>query len=100
MSVLLVLEIIVAVVGGLALIYLIVARTFSAPRYSGPITNHFNGKRFLNLEPPERKGFIDVLRWQLTSRPGRWNKWTDSQFGPVPHWSRSGIGSDGPRPKT
>ena len=84
MSVLLVLEIIVTVVGGLALIYLIGDRTFSAPRYSGPITNHFDGRKFLNLEPPERKGFIDFLRWQLTSRPGRWNKWTDSQFGPIP----------------
>jgi L-ascorbate metabolism protein UlaG (beta-lactamase superfamily) len=84
MSVLLVLEIIVAVISGLALIYLIVDRTFSAPRYEGPITNHFNGRKFLNLEPPERKGFIDFLRWQITSRPGRWNKWTDAPFGPVP----------------
>ena len=81
---LLALEIIVTVVGGLALIYLIGDRTFSAPRYRGPITNHFNGKKFRNLEPGERKGFIDFLRWQLTSRRGHWNKWADSQFGPVP----------------
>ena len=81
---LLVLEIIVTVIGSLASIYLIGDRKFSAPRYRGPSTNHFNGKKFCNLEPPERKGFIDVLRWQLTSRRGHWNKWADSQFGPVP----------------
>lgn len=86
------LEIIVAVIGGLALIYLIVDRAFSAPRYRGPITNHFNGRKFLNLEPPERKGFIDFLRWQLTSRRGHWNKWVDSQFGPVPQPRVNGKG--------
>ncbi len=81
---LLVLEIIVTIVGGLALIYLIGDRTFSAPRYRGPITNHFNGGKFRNLESPERKGFIDFLRWQLTNKRGHWNKWTDSQSGSVP----------------
>jgi L-ascorbate metabolism protein UlaG (beta-lactamase superfamily) len=90
---LLVLEIIVTVGGGLALIYLIADRTFSAPRYQGPITNHFNGKKFLNLDPPERKGFIDVLRWQLTSKRSSWNKWTHSQPGnrPAPRVSGKGL---------
>jgi len=81
---LLALEIMVVIAGGLALIYLLVDRTFAAPRYHGPITNHFNGKRFHNLEPPEGKGFIDFLRWQLTSKRGHWNKWTDAQPGKTP----------------
>ena len=34
-----------------------------------------------NLELPARKGFLGFLRWQLTSRPGHWNKWTDSPSG-------------------
>ena len=42
----LVLEIIVTVVGGLALIYLIGDRMLSASAYRGPITNHFNGRKF------------------------------------------------------
>ena len=79
----LILEIIVIVAGGLILIYLLVDRSLAAPRYHGPITNHFNGRDFHNLEPPERKGFLDFLRWQLTSKRGHWNKWTDSQPGRV-----------------
>jgi len=67
------------IAAGLALIYLIIDRNFSAPRYHGPISDHFNGRRFRNLEPPPRKGFRDFLRWQLTSKRGYWNKWTDSQ---------------------
>lgn len=81
---LLILEVLTTITAGLALIYLIIDRTFSAPRYHGPITNHFNGRKFCNLEPPPRKRFRDFLRWQLTSKRGYWNKWTDSQPGSVP----------------
>lgn len=75
------LEIIITVVSGLALLCLLVDRKLSVPRYRGAVTNHFNGRKFLNLEPPERKGFFDFLRWQLTSKRGRWNKWTNSEPG-------------------
>jgi L-ascorbate metabolism protein UlaG (beta-lactamase superfamily) len=81
---LLMLEIIVSTAVGLALIYRLADRALSAPRYHGPITNHFDGRRFHNLEPPEKRGFIDFLRWQLTSKRGRWNKWTDNKRGSVP----------------
>jgi L-ascorbate metabolism protein UlaG (beta-lactamase superfamily) len=32
---------------------------------------HFNGRRFFNPGGPQARGFIDVLRWKLTSRPER-----------------------------
>jgi L-ascorbate metabolism protein UlaG (beta-lactamase superfamily) len=30
---------------------------------------HFDGKRFFNPDAPQGRGFLDVLRWKLTSRP-------------------------------
>src|SRR6266700_376970 len=78
------LEIIVLVAGGLALVYLIADRRFSAPHYHGPVSDHFTGKKFRNLEPSKPRGFIDFFRWRLTSRRGPWKKWTDSQPGSVP----------------
>ena len=33
--------------------------------------NHFDGKRFYNPDAPEARGFLDVVRWKLTSRPER-----------------------------
>jgi L-ascorbate metabolism protein UlaG (beta-lactamase superfamily) len=30
---------------------------------------HFDGKRFHNPNAPQARGFLDVLRWKLTSRP-------------------------------
>src|ERR1700732_4284178 len=79
----LLLETIGAIAATLVLIYLLV-RGLSAPRYQGPTSNHFNGRKFRNLEAPERRGFIDFLRWQLTRKRGPWRRWTDSQPGSAP----------------
>jgi L-ascorbate metabolism protein UlaG (beta-lactamase superfamily) len=73
-----------ALTGGTALAALVVNRVLSAPRYRGPKTDHFDGHRFHNLGPPRRKGFTDFLRWQMTSKRGHWNKWTDNKGGSAP----------------
>jgi L-ascorbate metabolism protein UlaG (beta-lactamase superfamily) len=36
-----------------------------------PFPKHFDGKRFFNPDAPRMRGFRDLLRWQLTSRPER-----------------------------
>lgn len=66
------------------LIYLLVDRALSAPRYRGQVTDHFNGRKFHNLEGPSRRGFVDFLRWKLTGKPGEWNKWIDAEPGSPP----------------
>jgi len=32
---------------------------------------HFDGKRYFNPNAPQARGFLDVLRWKLTTRPER-----------------------------
>jgi len=34
-----------------------------------PVPRHFDGKRFFNPNAPQARGFLDVLKWKLTSRP-------------------------------
>jgi L-ascorbate metabolism protein UlaG (beta-lactamase superfamily) len=36
-----------------------------------PFPKHFDGRRFFNPDAPQARGFLDVLRWQLTTRPER-----------------------------
>ena len=36
---------------------------------SPPFPRHFDGKRFFNPDAPQARGFLDALRWKLTSRP-------------------------------
>jgi L-ascorbate metabolism protein UlaG (beta-lactamase superfamily) len=34
-----------------------------------PFSRHFDGKLYFNPDAPQARGFLDVLRWKLTSRP-------------------------------
>jgi L-ascorbate metabolism protein UlaG (beta-lactamase superfamily) len=36
---------------------------------SPPFPRHFDGKRFFNPDAPQARGFLDALRWKLTSQP-------------------------------
>jgi L-ascorbate metabolism protein UlaG (beta-lactamase superfamily) len=38
---------------------------------SPPFPNHFDGKRFYNPDGRKAPGFLDLLRWKLSSRPER-----------------------------
>lgn len=57
---------------------------FSAPRYRGPASDHFDGDRFRNQRPTEHGGLGDVLRWIWTRDPGPWKDWTDASPGAPP----------------
>ena len=39
------------------------------PGHQGPVTKHFDGKRFHNLEPKPHKGLYRLLKWQLSRPP-------------------------------
>src|SRR5436309_1602698 len=44
----------------------------AAPRYRGPRSDHFDGRRFHNLDRGPRQSERAFLKWQLTRQPGRW----------------------------
>lgn len=50
---------------------------FSAPRYRGPKSDHFDGRRFLNLQPTRHAGIADLLKWLTHREPGVWAKWRE-----------------------
>ena len=43
---------------------LIIGRAISAPRYQGPVSDHFDGKKFFNPSGNNARGFRDVAKWQ------------------------------------
>lgn len=69
-----------AVIGGGA----IAGWLFSAPRYRGPKSDHFDGRRFYNLEPTEHAGFFDMVRWMATRDEGPWEEWREITPGAPP----------------
>jgi hypothetical protein len=62
-----------AVIGGGA----IAGWFFSAPKYRGPKSDHFDGKRFRNIKPVEHAGFFDMVRWMATRDEGPWDEWRE-----------------------
>jgi L-ascorbate metabolism protein UlaG (beta-lactamase superfamily) len=48
------------------------------PRYyQGPVSDHFDGTRFLNPGKPMDKGFFEVLKWYVTRQPQPWPEFAE-----------------------
>jgi L-ascorbate metabolism protein UlaG (beta-lactamase superfamily) len=56
---------------------------FATPRWQGPITDHFDGHRFRNLERG-RQTEGSFLKWQANRRRGEWPAHPGQTFGPKP----------------
>ncbi|MHB0969755.1 MAG: MBL fold metallo-hydrolase [Thermoanaerobaculia bacterium] len=57
---------------------------FSAPRYDGPVTDHFDGARFVNNPKLAHHTGADFFKWILNRDRGAWDRWTDARPGPPP----------------
>jgi L-ascorbate metabolism protein UlaG (beta-lactamase superfamily) len=70
--------------GAVAGTAMLLERLFLAsPPYHGPLSDHYDGRRFHNpgkSEPREKS----VLKWLLTRRPGYWPDWLNAPYGPAP----------------
>ncbi|HEY5079099.1 MAG TPA: MBL fold metallo-hydrolase [Opitutaceae bacterium] len=55
-----------------------------------PPSDHFNGKTFFNPGVRAERGFLDLLKWKLTSRPAPWPKRVDLAPLPLPPAPASG----------
>ncbi|HEV7921971.1 MAG TPA: MBL fold metallo-hydrolase [Thermoanaerobaculia bacterium] len=73
-----------AIAAGAAALGLAVERMIvAAPRYGGPESDHFDGRRFHNADP-RRQLEGSFLKWQLTRERGGWREWVDAKPGLVP----------------
>jgi L-ascorbate metabolism protein UlaG (beta-lactamase superfamily) len=56
----------------------------SAPRYQGPVSDHFNGKTFENIGDVQAKGGKDLLKWMMNREKQSWTQERKARFGPEP----------------
>jgi len=52
----------------------IIGYWLSAPKYNGPVSDHFNGKQFINPGNVKAKGLAEVLKWMRTRKQGEWKR--------------------------
>jgi L-ascorbate metabolism protein UlaG (beta-lactamase superfamily) len=69
---------------GLAALVTAVGCFFSAPRYTGPKSEHFDGNRFYNYDRGKEKSFGDFLKWMANRDQGPWEGDPDAEPGPPP----------------
>lgn len=61
--------------------------------YSGPASDHFDGRVFFNPGGEEPRGFADLLRWQFNGKRERWPaRWPEEAMLTVPDERVAGDG--------
>jgi L-ascorbate metabolism protein UlaG (beta-lactamase superfamily) len=65
-------------------VFNIIGLIISGPKYTGPVTDHFDGKKFINPGAVKAKGFSEVLKWALNRKRGPWNEVANFSYGPKP----------------
>jgi len=56
----------------------------SAPKYRGPVNDHFDGRQFVNPGGVKANGFPELLKWVTNRHPGPWEAAPDARPGPRP----------------
>jgi L-ascorbate metabolism protein UlaG (beta-lactamase superfamily) len=69
---------------GIPVVFFTIGAMLSAPRYHGPVTDHFNGKKFINPTGVQAKGLKDVWRWMLNRKREPWQPQKSDQSGKRP----------------
>ena len=68
----------------LVLVFNVVGFVLSAPGYKGEISDHFNGKVFVNPGSVKAKGLGDVIKWSTNRKRQPWEEITDVKKWPKP----------------
>lgn len=73
------------IIASIPIVFLTIGSLLSAPKYRGPVSDHFNGKVFQNPDGVKAKGFKDVFR-MLTQGPrrGPWFEMKEAENRPDP----------------
>jgi L-ascorbate metabolism protein UlaG (beta-lactamase superfamily) len=66
------------------LVFFAIGAMLSAPKYHGPVSDHFDGRKFINPEGIQAKGLKDVWRWMLSRKREPWKATTSGQPGKRP----------------
>lgn len=77
------LTLVLAAAGAVVAAIFVLGRLFSAPRYEGPPSDHFDGERFHNLDRREQ-GQAAFFKWMLTRERTPWPRWVAAQPGAPP----------------
>jgi len=62
----------------------LMARIATARYYNGPVSDHFDGTRFFDVNGAQPRSLADLLRWRLAGGGSTWPKWAPSPYADQP----------------
>src|SRR5688572_9164389 len=83
---------ILGIILAVPLVMIITGIFISGPKYRGPVSDHFDGSRFINPSGVKAKGGLEVFKWMINRKRGPWKKDLAENYGkhPLAHY-RDGI---------
>jgi L-ascorbate metabolism protein UlaG (beta-lactamase superfamily) len=75
---------VLSLLGFLISFIVIFGLVISGPKYHGPVSDHFDGKKFINPGDVKAKGFPDVFKWMFTRKRGPWQEIKSPNYGNKP----------------
>lgn len=79
-----ILAIIVVIIILIFLVIILFGWIYSAPVYQGPVSDHFDGRKFNNPGGIQPMGFKSLFKWMRTRQKGEWKELKNVPFGPKP----------------
>jgi len=64
--------------------FFVIGYMISAPTHQGEITDHFDGKKFINPGHAQAKGLRDVFQWMMQRKQGPWTEIKNNAYGEKP----------------
>jgi L-ascorbate metabolism protein UlaG (beta-lactamase superfamily) len=58
----------------------LMARTAAARYYDGPVSDHFDGVRFFDVQGAQPRSVADLLRWRMSRTAPDWPDWWPSPY--------------------
>lgn len=75
---------ILALVIAIPLAMIFVGIIISAPKYKGPASDHFDGRRFVNPGGVRARGGWDLVKWMVRRKKGPWTEDLSERYGKHP----------------
>jgi L-ascorbate metabolism protein UlaG (beta-lactamase superfamily) len=76
--------IVVVIILAIPVIFISVGAYLSGPSYKGPVSDHFDGKKFINPGGIQQQGLGSVLKWMLNRERGPWKEQKTADYGKRP----------------
>lgn len=73
-----------AIVTTFLIVFFGVGFLLSGPRYQGPVSDHFDGRKFFTPQGRPAQGLINVFKWMINNERKPWKRRMDIPFGPKP----------------